>query len=42
MALAAHLQRLLLLQNRDWEDNLIMTFDSNLEIITQVDIMENF
>lgn len=42
LTLITHLQRLLLLENYNWEDDLIMTFYSNIETIIQVDIMKNF
>ncbi len=42
IALAADFQKLLLLEDRDWRDDLIMTFYSNIEATTRVDIIENF
>lgn len=42
MVLAAHLQKLLLRENCDREEDLIMMFYSNIESTIRVDIMENF
>ncbi len=42
MALAAHFQRLLPPEDRDLGDDLIMTFHSNMEATTWVNIIENF
>ncbi len=42
MALATHLQRLLLPEDCDQGDDLIMTFYSTIEAIIQVDIIEKF